>query len=82
MVARATLKTQSVFGGCMPEITVTGMSCQHCVRAVTQALESVEGITEVQVDLPTGRVQYTQTEEVPPVQVRQAVQAAGYDTTE
>ena len=66
----------------MAEITVTGMSCQHCVRAVTQALESIEGITEVQVDLPTGRVHYTQSEEIPPAQVRQAVQEVGYDTTD
>lgn len=30
---------------------VTGMSCQHCVRAVLAALQSVPGVTEVQVDL-------------------------------
>lgn len=36
------------------EIQVTGMSCQHCVRAVTQALEQVPGVTGVQVDLERG----------------------------
>jgi copper chaperone len=36
------------------EIKVTGMSCQHCVSAVTRALGSVPGATGVQVDLATG----------------------------
>lgn len=40
-------------------LTVTGMSCQHCVRAVQAALESVPGVTEVEVDLTdaTARVE-------------------------
>lgn len=36
------------------EIQVTGMSCQHCVGAVTRALESVPGVAGVQVDLGSG----------------------------
>ncbi|MFY9975506.1 MAG: heavy-metal-associated domain-containing protein [Chromatiaceae bacterium] len=38
----------------MIEIQVTGMSCQHCVAAVTRALESVPGVTGVRVDLESG----------------------------
>lgn len=38
----------------MIEIRVTGMSCQHCVAAVTRALESVPGVTGVRVDLESG----------------------------
>ena len=38
----------------MVEIQVTGMSCQHCVAAVTRALESVPGVTGVRVDLESG----------------------------
>ena len=30
------------------------MSCQHCVRAVTQAIESVAGVESVAVDLASG----------------------------
>jgi copper chaperone len=33
------------------ELKITGMSCQHCVGAVTRALQSVPGVTAVQVDL-------------------------------
>lgn len=58
------------------EIKVTGMSCQHCVGAVTRALESVSGVTAVQVDLETGlaRVQG----EADPGALVQAVTDAGY----
>jgi copper chaperone CopZ len=38
----------------MIEIQVTGMSCQHCVAAVTHALEAVPGVTGVGVDLDSG----------------------------
>ena len=36
-------------------LKVTGMTCGHCVRAVTSALENVEGVGAAKVDLQTGR---------------------------
>jgi copper chaperone len=33
---------------------VTGMTCEHCARAVTAELKSVDGVTEVTVDLHPG----------------------------
>jgi copper chaperone CopZ len=33
---------------------VSGMTCEHCVRAVTGELKSVDGVTEVTVDLHPG----------------------------
>lgn len=35
---------------------VVGMSCGHCVRAVTEAVHGVDQAAQVQVDLPTGTV--------------------------
>ena len=37
----------------MAELTATvqGMTCQHCVKTVTTALENLPGITDVSVDL-------------------------------
>ena len=38
----------------MPEtihLTIDGMTCDHCVRAVTEALTGVEGVAEATVDL-------------------------------
>lgn len=37
------------------KLKISGMSCTHCVRTVTQALEQVEGVKSAQVDLPGGR---------------------------
>lgn len=58
------------------EINVTGMSCQHCVGAVTRALESVPGVTAVEVDLEKGlaRVQG----EADPAALVRAITEAGY----
>lgn len=38
------------------QFTVTGMSCQHCVKAVTQAIETIDPQAKVVVTLETGRV--------------------------
>jgi copper chaperone len=32
-------------------IRITGMTCQHCVHAVTRALQGVPGVESVQVSL-------------------------------
>ena len=58
------------------EIQVTGMSCQHCLRAVTQALEKVPGVTGVQVDLERGRARVEGEADVGAL--TQAVVYAGY----
>jgi copper chaperone len=36
---------------------VQGMSCGHCVGAVTQAVKTVDPAAEVKVDLATGQVE-------------------------
>ncbi len=38
----------------MTLLKVTGMSCQHCVQAVIQAIEAVPGVSGVEVDLASG----------------------------
>jgi copper chaperone len=39
------------------ELKVAGMTCGHCVRAVTQAIQARDPQARVQVDLTTGVVQ-------------------------
>jgi len=63
----------------MPEIKVKGMSCGHCAAAVTRALESLPGITQVQVDLAAGRVTYQTQDQASREEMVQAVKAAGYE---
>lgn len=45
--------------------TVTGMSCQNCVRHVREAIASVKGVLSVEVDLASGsaRVEHTELDE-------------------
>lgn len=38
---------------------VEGMTCSHCVKAVTSAVEALPGVDEADVDLDTGRVDVT-----------------------
>jgi copper chaperone len=40
----------------MQEFNVQGMSCQHCVAAITRAVQALDSDARVQVDLPAGRV--------------------------
>ena len=40
----------------MIEFAVEGMTCNHCVKAVTQAVQAVDPGADVSVDLQSGRV--------------------------
>ena len=63
----------------MKKIKIKGMSCQHCVMAVTKALSALDGITNVQVDLKTGVATYDETKSVDAKVVAEAIKKAGYD---
>lgn len=58
---------------------VTGMSCQHCVDAVTAEVGRIAGVEQVDVDLASGQVLVTSTAPLDPEAVRSAVDEAGYD---
>jgi copper chaperone len=60
----------------MTTLKITGMNCQHCVRATTQALEAVPEVTKVEVDLATGLAQVQGEADLEALVA--AVQAAGY----
>jgi copper chaperone len=60
---------------------VAGMTCGHCVSAVTEELSKLPGVREVAVDLVTGgmsAVHVTSEPEIDDAQVRDAVDEAGY----
>lgn len=63
----------------MPEIKVKGMSCGHCAAAVTKALESLPGVSEVQVDLNSGMVSYQSAAPIAPEEMARTIKAAGYE---
>ena len=56
---------------------VEKMSCNHCARAVTKAVQSVQPNAEVKVDLASGRVEVSP--DLPqPAAVAKAIEDAGY----
>ncbi|AWN23782.1 heavy metal transport/detoxification protein [Deinococcus irradiatisoli] len=60
----------------LTELSVSGMTCQHCQKAVTQALEGVPGVREVSVDLSSGLARVRG--EAEPQALLNAVQEEGY----
>ncbi len=60
-------------------VNVVGMSCDHCVRAVRGELTKIHGVSDVEVDLASGRVAITATEPIDDEAVRAAVEEAGYE---
>lgn len=63
----------------MIQFNVEGMSCQHCVGAVTRAIQEHDAAAKVEIDLPSGRVnvESKQSAEV----LKAAIDEAGYTVT-
>jgi copper ion binding protein len=57
---------------------VDGMTCGHCVHAVTSEIGKLAGVQTVSIDLPTGMVCVTTAEPVDRADVAAAVDEAGY----
>ena len=62
------------------DFTVSGMTCQHCVASVTEEVTELPGVSEVDVDLATGRLHVVG--EVTAEQVQAAVAEAGSYTAQ
>jgi copper chaperone len=61
--------------------SVTGLTCAHCVTAVTDEIGGLAGVGSVEVDLVVGgtsRVTVTSTAPLPLDSVRDAIDEAGY----
>jgi len=58
--------------------TVTGMTCGHCVASVQKEIGRIDGVTGVEVDLASGRVQVESADPVDQAAVAAAVDEAGY----
>jgi copper ion binding protein len=58
-------------------LKVHGMSCGHCVSAITSAVSPLSGVTGVDVDLAAGSVRVEGTPDA--AAVAAAIEDAGYD---
>lgn len=59
-------------------ITVVGMTCGHCVKAVTEEVSAIDGVTHVEVDLDSGRVTIESDAPIDADALEAAVVEAGY----
>ena len=59
--------------------TVVGMTCGHCVTAVTEEVAALSGVTAVDVDLAGGVLTVSSDAPVDESAVRAAVEEAGYE---
>ena len=65
----------------MPTTTtyqITGMTCAHCVSAVSQELSALPGVRDVEVDLGAGTATVISDAVLPLDAVGHAVDEAGY----
>ena len=60
----------------MVELTVSGMRCGPCGRAVTEAVRSIDPAAEVEIDLDSKSVSIDTKEDVG--RIRAAIEDAGY----
>lgn len=63
----------------MPVFNVSGMTCSHCERAVTQAIQALDAQAQVQVDLAAGTVQVQSS--AGEQAIRQAISEEGYQVS-
>ena len=62
-------------------INVDGMTCAHCVNAVTEELSKINGVTSVNIDLHEGEVSpvhITSDNEISDAEITAAVEEGGY----
>jgi len=62
-------------------VNVSGMTCGHCVKSVTEELSELEGVQSVDVELVAGGVSpvtVTSSRELGDEEIREAVAEAGY----
>ena len=59
--------------------TVTGMTCGHCVAAVTEEVSKLDHVESVDVDLESGAVTITSDGPIDPIVCAAAIDEAGYD---
>ena len=58
---------------------VVGMTCDHCVSSVQSEVSTIDGVTDVDVDLATGQVTVSSDTPLDPAAIRAAIDEAGYE---
>jgi len=79
--SRARIALSIVYSSAMVStVTISGMSCAHCVRTVFTSLSGVEGISRADVSIGKAVIEHDGTVSAEPV--REAVSIAGYEVVD
>jgi copper chaperone len=65
----------------MEKVKIQGMSCQHCIMAVTKALNNIGGLKDVKVDLGKGEASFENVGQVSREKISQVIEEAGFKVT-
>lgn len=60
-------------------LNVDGMSCEHCVKAVKNAVGSIQGVETVEVDLGAKTVTVEHSSDVKLDKIKEEIEDQGYD---
>lgn len=60
-------------------VKVKGMSCQHCVKMVTKALQNLAGVRSVDVNLERAEARIEADRPVDVAVIKEALKKAGYE---
>ena len=63
----------------MTTIKIKGMSCNHCVMAVTKALNAMDGVANVKVSLEVGEAAFEEKKPVDMAVVKEKIKKAGFE---
>jgi copper chaperone CopZ len=58
--------------------SVIGMTCAHCVSSVTEEVQEIPGVQNVDITLETGELAISSSQQLDDSAVRAAVEEAGY----
>ncbi len=63
----------------MQSLQIKGMSCQHCVQAVTEALEKLSGLQNISVNLEHGQASFENSENLDEQTIKNAIVQIGFE---
>jgi len=63
----------------MKTIKIEGMTCNHCVMAVTRTLNEIDGIENVKVDLNKGEASFDEVKPLDMEIIKDSIKKAGYE---
>lgn len=63
------------------KISISGMSCEHCVKHVSTALQELSGVTKVEVSLAEKSAVIEASADISDEVIKTAIDDAGYEVT-